>query len=306
MKKDHLLAKWLNNDITNEELEQLKASPEYTSYIKIAETTSQFKAPDFNKEGNFISIQNKKEASQTKVVALNPFKTFLKIAAVFAVLFAGYLYVNNLDTNISTQIAQKQTFLLPDDSEVVLNANSTINYNKNNWDNNRELNLDGEAYFKVTKGQKFTINTNDGTVSVLGTQFNVFVRENQLNVICYEGLVRVSFNDNAIELAAGNKITIENGNIIDQGKIIALNPSWIKNESSFDNATLLSVIKELQRQYPIKVTTSNIDLNQRFSGSFSHENITLALRLLCEPLNLSFTIDKGKENVTLYAKDKKQ
>jgi len=306
MKNEILLAKWLNNDITPEELAHLKASPEYVSYIKIAEVAAQFKTPNFDKATNFKAINVKKETLQPKVITLNPLKTILKIAAVFAVIFAGYFYVNTLNTTITTQIAEKQTFLLPDQSKVVLNANSTLDYSKNNWDKNRNLTLDGEAYFIVSKGEKFNIQTKEGIVSVLGTQFNVFVRENQLNVICYEGLVRVSFNDNAIELPAGNKITIENGTITDQGKINTLNPSWIKNESSFDNATLLSVIKELQRQYPIKVTTSNIDLNQRFSGSFSHKSITLALRLLCEPLNLSYTLDKGKENVTLYAKEKKQ
>lgn len=306
MKNDILLAKWLNNDITPEELAHLKASPEYASYIKIAEVSAQFKTPTFDEVASFNAINAKKETLQPKVIALNPLKTFLKIAAVFAVIFAGYFYINSLNTTITTQIAEKQTFLLPDQSKVVLNANSTIDYNENNWDKNRNLTLDGEAYFAVSKGEKFNIQTKEGIVSVLGTQFNVFVREDQLNVICYEGLVRVSFNDNAIELPAGNKITIESGSIVHQGKINAINPSWIKNESSFDNAPLLSVIKELQRQYPIKVTTNNIDLNQRFSGSFSHENITLALRLLCEPLNLSYTIDKGKENVTLYAKDKKQ
>jgi len=303
MKNDILLAKWLNNDITQEELTLLKTSQEYASYIKIAEVSTQFRTPSFDEVTSFKAINAKKEALQPKVIALNPLKTFLKIAAVFAVIFAGYFYVSTLNTTITTQIAEKQNFLLPDDSKVVLNANSAIDYNKKDWAKNRELDLDGEAYFKVSKGQKFTINTNDGSVSVLGTQFNVFARDKQLNVICYEGLVRVSFNDNAIELPAGNKITIENGNIINQTKIKTLNPSWIKNESSFDNATLLSVIKELQRQYPIKVTAKNIDIHQRFSGSFSHKELNLALRLICEPLNLSFTIDE-EENVTLYAKEK--
>ena len=49
---DILLAKWLNNNISSKELEQLKASPEYASYIRIAETTSQFETPNFNKTEN--------------------------------------------------------------------------------------------------------------------------------------------------------------------------------------------------------------------------------------------------------------
>jgi len=302
MEKDYLLAKWLNNEITNEELEQLKASPEYASYLKIAETTSQFKVPEFNEVENFKEIQSRKKVLQIKVRKLNPLKTVLKIAAVFAVLFVGYFYVNNLETSITTQIAQKQSFLLPDDSEVVLNANSTIDYNKNNWNNKRELNLKGEAYFKVTKGQKFSIKTEQGVVSVLGTQFNVFARDNHFYIKCYEGLVSVAFKDTLIKLPAGNQLKIENNNIIEHTTVLATNPSWIKDESSFENASLFSVIKELEIQYPIKVTTKNINLNQRFSGSFSHKNLSLALTLICDPLNLSFEIN-DEENVTLYAKE---
>ncbi len=302
MEKDYLLAKWLNNEITNEELEQLKASPEYASYIKIAEATSQLKTPNFKKEANFKAIQDKKEAKQTKVVALNPLKTVLKIAAVFAVLFMGYLYINNLDTQITTEIAQKQKFLLPDDSQVVLNANSSIKYNKKSWNKNRELSLDGEAYFKVTKGQKFSINTKQGVVTVHGTQFNVFSRNHQFYVNCYEGLVSVTLNDSIIMLPAGEFLKVENGSVLAHNISSDNAPSWINNESSFENATLQSVIKELEIQYPIKVTTKNIDLNQRFSGSFSHKDLNLALTLICDPLNLSFDIDEAK-NVTLYAKE---
>ncbi|MCF6307739.1 MAG: FecR family protein [Flavobacteriaceae bacterium] len=302
MKKDYLLSKWLNNDITNEELKQLKASPEYASYIKIAEATSQLQTPKFDKEKNFDAINSKKKQLQTKVVKLNPIKTILKIAAVFAVLFAGYFYTTTLDTTINTQIAQNQTFLLPDDSEVVLNANSSIIYNKNNWKNKRELTLNGEAYFKVSKGQKFSIKTNDGVVSVLGTQFNVFSRDHQFFVNCYEGLVSVVFNDTLIKLPAGNYLKIDSGNIIAHQTASVTSPSWINNESSFDNVRLSSVIKELEIQFPIKVTTKKINLNQRFTGSFSHKDLNLALTLICEPLNLSFSIDK-KGDVTLYAKE---
>lgn len=302
MEKDYLLVKWLNNDITTEELEQLKASPEYSSYIKIAEATSQFETPEFNKAENFKEIQSKKVRLQTKVRKLNPLKTVIRIAAVFAVLFAGYFYVNNLNTSITTQVAEKQAFLLPDDSEVILNANSEINYRKKKWTKSREITLSGEAYFKVTKGQKFSINTEDGVVSILGTQFNIFVRDHQFYVKCYEGLVSVAFNDTLIKLPAGKNLKIENGTIIAHNNLNVSAPSWINNESSFENTSLLSVIKELEIQYPIKVTTKNIDLNQRFSGSFSHKNLNLALTLICDPLNLSFEIN-DEENVTLYAKE---
>ncbi len=300
---DILLAKWLNNDITSEELEQLKTSPEYVSYIKIAETTSQFETPAFNKIENFNSITNKigVEKNKKSVKKFNPFTSFLKIAAVFAIFFAGYVFINSLDTTIETQIAEKKTFLLPDESKVVLNANSTIEFNEKNWNNNRSIHINGEAYFNVSKGNKFSIQTKEGIVSVLGTKFNVFARENNLQVKCFEGLVSIAFNDTLIKLPAGEKLIIKEHEIINHSTLNKKTPSWINGESSFDNATLLDVIKELELQYPIKVTSNNIDLNRRYSGSFLHKNLNLALRLICEPLNLSFE-NNEKGNVTFYAK----
>ena len=306
MEKDLLLAKWLNNEITEEELYELKSSPEYASYIKISEATTAFQIPEFDKVGNFKALSSRIEAlkNKPKVLRIKPLTTFLKIAAIFIVLFSGYVFINSLETTVKTQIAEKQTLLLPDNSQVVLNANSTIVYNKSKWDQKRTLDLSGEAYFEVSKGEKFSVNTQEGIVTVLGTQFNVFSRDSNFYIKCYEGLVSVSFNDTLIKLPAGRKLNIENGIIIEHKTINKASPSWILNESSFDNAILSIVIKELERQYPVKVKAENIDLNQKFSGSFSHKDLNLALTLICDPLNLSFTI-LSKDEVLLYAKDKK-
>lgn len=302
MRKDYLLAKWLNKNITNEELTELKSSSEYATYIKIAEATSKLKIPSFNIDANFKAISSQIKLKD-KVIRLKPMATFLKIAAVIAVLFTVYLFINSLDTTIETKIAEKQYFLLPDDSKVVLNANSTINYNKKDWKKSRELTLNGEAYFNVSKGKKFLVKTQLGIVNVLGTQFNVLARDDNFYIKCYEGLVSVSFNDTLIKLSAGKKLKIENGVLIKHFKNNTSSPGWIANESSFDNTTLAIVLKEFERQYPIKITTENINVNKRFSGSFTHNNLNLALKSVCDPLNLSFTING--EDVTIYAKDNK-
>lgn len=302
MRKDYLLAKWLNKNITNEELTELKSSTEYATYIKIAEATSKLKIPSFNIDANFKAISSQIKLKD-KVIRLKPMATFLKIAAVIAVLFTAYLFINSLDTTIETKIAEKQYFLLPDDSKVVLNANSTINYNKKDWKKSRELTLNGEAYFNVSKGKKFLVITQLGIVNVLGTQFNVLARDDNFYIKCYEGLVSVSFNDTLIKLSAGKKLKIENGVLIKHYKNNTSSPGWIANESSFDNTTLAIVLKEFERQYPIKITTENINVNKRFSGSFTHNNLNLALKSVCDPLNLSFTING--EDVTIYAKDNK-
>ena len=75
---------------------------------------------------------------------------------------------------------------------MLLNSKSTITFNKHNWDTNRTLELNGEAFFDVEKGNTFTVKTSQGNVSVLGTEFNVNASVDFFRVSCYEGKVKVS------------------------------------------------------------------------------------------------------------------
>ena len=303
MEKDYLLHKWLNNEATPEELEQLKADPEYGSYVQIAIASSGFEVSDMNSEANCEAISNKiKPVHQLHKPSI--FSVVWKVAAVFAVLLSSYFYISTLDTSVKTEIAQTETFSLPDNSEVVLNAGSKITFNKKKWTNSRELSLDGEAYFKVTKGNKFSVKTVEGIVSVLGTQFNVFARDGLFVVACYEGLVSVAFNDTLLKVPAGSKVQIENGKLVMNKTTENHSPVWLLNESSFENGPLQMVVKELERQYPVNVSLENIDSTKRFTGTFTHKNLELALKSICEPLQLHYKINNNGA-ITIDAKHSK-
>ncbi|PVW13397.1 FecR family protein [Marixanthomonas spongiae] len=302
MEKEYTLHKYLNGAATAEEIEQLQADPEYASFLKIAETTTSFDTPSFDEKASFKAISEKIN-QKPKVKKLNPWATVLKIAAVFAVIVGGYLYFNSLGTTVSTSVAEKEHFNLPDGSEVALNANSTIEYHKKKWNDNRTLNLNGEAYFKVSKGNTFTVHTKNGDITVLGTQFNVFTRDSNLKVVCYEGLVSVAYNDTLVRLPAGTSLQIKEGTVITEDRTTAASPSWLANESNFENAILATVLDELKRQYDIEVDAPKAILNKRFSGSFTHNDLDLALELISAPLNLTYTIEK--DHVTLYAAQNK-
>ncbi|HBL78798.1 MAG TPA: hypothetical protein DDZ79_02070 [Aequorivita sp.] len=303
MENDYLLHKWLNNEATPEELEQLKADPKYASYIKIADASSDFEIAEMNSQANFEAISNKTK-SVRRLQNRNIFSVVWKVAAVFALLLAGYYYTTTLDTSVKTEIAQTQRFLLPDGSEVALNAASKITYNKKDWANIRELTLDGEAYFKVKKGSNFSVKTDEGTVSVLGTQFNVSARDGLFIVACFEGLVSVAFNDTLLKLPAGQKIQIENGKLMLNEANPNHSPVWLNDESSFENVSLQRVLEELERQFAVKVTVNNVNLDKKFTGTFTHKNLELALKSICEPLQLTYKISNNGA-VTIDAKHSK-
>ena len=295
---EKLLHKFLNNEISDAEMETLQATDIYRDYLKIASTTSTMQTPAFNRERVWQKL-NENTQKQTKVISLPLLRSIIQYAAIFALLFAGYLYVTHLDVSVTSHVAEKKNLTLPDNSEVVLNADSKVIYNKNSWNKKRSLSLKGEAFFKVAKGKKFDVVTGQGIVSVMGTQFNVQSRENHFHIACYEGLVRVTFDKQEIQLPAGNSVIIENGVVIAQQNISATQPGWMLNESAFENSPLITIVEELQRQYDIEVVLKIRDKNILFTGTFTHTNLEAALKTICVPLQLKYSID-DKRGVTIY------
>ncbi len=300
--QENYLAKWLNNELSEEELKEFKNSEEYASYMRILEASAKLEAPEFSVEQAWSDFRERRSNKGGKVIAMRPAQKLMRIAAAIAVLFViSYFYISSLDETISTQYAQRETVILPDASEVILNAGSEITYSKKKWDRERNIELEGEAFFKVAKGKKFTVSTETGTVTVLGTQFNVEQREGFFEVTCYEGLVSVLFNNNETRLAAGSSFVAFNGQVIETEAVENLGPSWMNDESTFKSIPLKFVLSELERQYNIEVSTENIDTVQLFTGTFSNTNLNLALESISAPYQINYKIQGNK--VLFYAEE---
>jgi len=279
MDKDHLLHKYLNGTATSGEIRTLEADSAYSPYIKIASTAKSFETPLFKEKDNFNAITSKL-ADPSKVRPISPWKVIYRVAAAVVILFVGYLFIAGSETTISTQIAEKKEFLLPDASQVHLNSQSQISFYENKWNQKRSLKLEGEAFFKVHKGKVFSVKTSQGIVQVLGTQFNVFTRDSLFSIKCYEGQVSVSYSNTTVLVPAGTIIEIHNQNRIEKSKIVTVSPNWIANESTFQNVSLSLVLEELKRQYPINLISHNI-VGKNFTGSFTHNDLNVALRSIC-------------------------
>ncbi len=294
MQENHL-AKWLNNELSEAELSEFKNSDTYASHERIANATNSLEGPDFDSEEALLAFKNKRELQNTKVIQLNPFKKFLRVAAAIAILLTGsYFFLNASNETVTTQYAENKEVILPDNSEVTLNADSELSFNKKDWATNRNLALEGEAFFKVAKGERFTVNTAGGTVAVLGTQFNVENRNGFFEVTCYEGLVSVTFNGNKTKLPAGSSFVAINGETISNEKPTTNVPSWMNAESSFKSIPLKYVLDEFERQHNIKVSTKDVDLNQLYTGSFSNTDSDLALQSISTPSQIKFKFEGNK------------
>jgi len=285
MKENYYIAKWLNNELTEDEVKKFVSEEEFRIYKKIISASTTLQAPAFNKQKTLDSLKDKKQ--QPKVKKLN-FQLAYKVAASVAIIAMAFYFFSTKTTVYATQFAEKTSFELPDNSKVNLNADSKITFKEKNWKNSRNLNLQGEAFFSVKKGSKFTVNTKLGSVSVLGTKFNVIVRDNYFQVTCYRGLVSAKYKNKTIKVPAGTSFKVNNNQ---SGKTFAISdslPSWIKNFSSFKSMPYHFVIEELERQYKIKIAYNPNLANTLFTGNFTHTNLTTALKAVTVPLNLTF------------------
>ncbi|WP_025741843.1 FecR family protein [Aquimarina pacifica] len=299
MKEKKIIDKWLNHEeLTKDESETFKKLEAYDSYMKISNTAKKINVPsyDVNSEltGLFDTLSERKKHSGSTRVLVN----LLKIAAIFVIAFVAYFsifYTSN--TTIKTLASQKISIELPDHSDVLINAQSSLSYSKKDWKNNRKINLSGEAYFKVAKGEKFDVHTSLGVVSVLGTEFNVNQRDNFFEVVCYEGLVQVSYEGVETDLPAGTKLRILNGKVL-KGSVTSEQPDWSENRSTFVSMPYRFVLDEFERQYDVTIFGKNIDKTTLFTGNFVHSDIKMALQSIVIPMHLNYNIDGDR--ITLF------
>ena len=296
MKKNYstLFADWMEGKISDSEIKKLIPEKELLLFLKIDKTINTINELNAPMDDVLAKIKAKIQVKdkKPKVIKLN-YKWIASIAALFLIYFGVSNYLMDANVLISTTNGTQKTIALLDKSEVLLNAKSTIKYNKSSWKKERALFLDGEAYFKVTKGSTFTVNTNNGSVTVLGTHFNVISREKYFNVFCYEGKVKVINNKNQFILTPGKGIKINNNQ---SQEITNKNnePSWINGTTDFDNIPLKIVIDELENQFNITFDRANINQDLKFTGSFDNKKLNLALATVFKPMNIQYKKVKNK------------
>ncbi|WP_242158071.1 FecR family protein [Aestuariivivens sediminis] len=292
MKDKTFLARWIAGELSPEELERFKTSQDYPVLKKINDASQNLKAPTFNHQALLIQLkEHNSSQSRTKVRKLIPYWAYT--AAAVLVIALGLLYVTTMSSHYETGYSEQLAVLLPDHSKVELNANSQVAFKKAGWVANRTIELSGEAFFDVEKGQSFKVLTDLGMVEVLGTEFNVISRDTYFEVQCMEGKVRVTSNvlNKDLILLPGDAVRVIN-NGLEEWKFDVNATNWTAGETTFYNAPIAQVLGALENQFGIKFDTSAIDLNTRFTGAFTHKNLSLALKTVSGPMGLSYSVDK--------------
>ncbi|GLU54043.1 FecR family protein [Dyadobacter frigoris] len=205
--------------------------------------------------------------------------------------------------NKTNKIQQRQ---LPDSSKVWLNPGSRISYNNNYGTKVREINLEGEAFFDVTRNtsKPFIIHTGKMTTEVLGTSFNVQARKNSkhFEVSVVTGTVSVSGPDGKEIIKARQQVQFDpTSGKLNQLKRTTIAPFqiWEPVTINFDWVTVHDVTNRLQEMFAVQVEFENDAIKNCFlRADFTNMRLPVIMDLLCQSIGATYTIDNGK--IRLY------
>lgn len=242
----------------------------------------------------------KKFTIQRSLLILTRIAAILTLPLLAFVLWTLFLQNNHLTTvqsDVSWQEIQcpagmRSHVVLPDGTDLWLNAESKIRYPIPFNQKTRQLELQGEAYLEVVHNENvpFILNAGPAKIKVLGTQFNVkaYEDEAQIEVALIEGSVEFTSTSTngkqALATLSPNdylKMDKSSGDIQMVSTKLDKYTSWRRNIIIFDETPMSEVAKTLERWYGVKVNISTPEINKyKFTTTFENESLYRVLELL--------------------------
>jgi len=278
----------------------------------------------FKKEANRIYAEYQRNSKSKSIpVPAKPniirFRKLIRYAAAAVLLFgllipAAYFFmkpkpkteqVSIQYMEETTQRGEIKTIILPDQTKVTLNVDSRLSYPAVFADDERPVTLQGEAIFEVTSDSErpFTVTTDDMTVTVLGTVFNVKAYQDDLEalVLVASGKVEVGLKDGNILLGKDNQVRIDRatGNFekltIDAERFL----SWADGKLYLYRTPIQEVVNMLNRSCPHMV----FELAEgKYSGLISGKIDTKKLETMLDPIikSIGLQYKKTGNKIILY------
>lgn len=227
---------------------------------------------------------------ETRVIRLQFYK---KVAAACAILLIGlgaFWYLNGTSTMVITNDTAGQKELnLPDGSQVWLAENTRLEYNSD-FNDDRTLKLEGEAFFEVTKDpdHPFVVHTTHGDIEVLGTAFNVSTKENETVVSVDHGRVAVTNEKGTVELTIGESTSANSEGVADPKPADPNFDAWKTGTFVFDGMPLSAVLELLNDHYTTKIKLANDSKNDElYTGSWEDESIHTIIQSITKTCNVT-------------------
>ncbi|MBL7768322.1 MAG: DUF4974 domain-containing protein [Flavipsychrobacter sp.] len=233
-----------------------------------------------------------------------------------------------LNSEVSTKNGSRSKIMLPDGTQVWLNAGSKLTYGKEFGNSLREVTLTGEAYFDVVKdsSRPFLIHARNVDIRVLGTAFNVksYPGDKTTETSLIRGSVEVSIKNRPKEkiilkpneklvvaeeekavkpvfpaTTSRQRITTIPPRVVveevhyDEKESVIVETSWMENKLIFRDESFTELASKLERWYGVRfVFRDSSSQSLRFTGTFKGESLQMALKALKITANFNYTIEK--------------
>ncbi len=279
---------YLNNDakMQNQEVVVKSIEPKYNNPTLVLA------------DGTVISLEPKKE----KIVSKNGVISNLNQVLVYDAKEVKGMALDGENTLI-VPVGGIYAVILSDGTKVWLNSKSSLKYPVKFSGNTRDVILEGEAYFEVSKNphSPFTVKTKSGNVTVLGTHFNVsaYQEDKKFETTLAEGKVKISQisrtrKDESVILKPGQQARVRNETI----RVAEVDPYgysvWKDGKFYFENENLKNILDKMERWYNFNVRFEQKSLEQiKFTGIvLKDQPIDQFLDIIRKTSNVKYKITK--------------
>lgn len=257
-------------------------------------------------EKQFYKKLDEEKRKQNKILRMHRWMKYAAMIAVILVIGGGsgyWLYQNGNNQHMMVAVANEgivKEIILPDGTKVWLNNSATLKYPREFSEKARNVYLDGEAYFEVTKNRHkpFTVQSDAMRVRVLGTTFNFKCDKNYqiAEVTLIEGEIEVKGNkeEGQIILAPGQRAELNknNGRLTVKQVDAKMDAVWHDNLIPFQKADIFTISKALERFYDIKIILSpDMRADKTYSGVLKKKStIESVLKSLQNSISIDYKI----------------
>jgi len=325
---NYLFLQYLNNRSSEKELEEFfeyitKTKTDNDLRVLIRKVYDEIKKTHpsltyVDGSGNLVFNESEHMDSNSFVTRPQKKKLLMVLPIVFLVLLtAGAFWIFNGTgakeptiatvqslTKKFTERKEQRYLLLPDSTQVWLNAASSLEFPDKFKGNKREVYLTGEAYFDVKHEDNFPflIHTKNVTTTVVGTAFNIKAYPNQKVIIVSvsRGKVKVSRNDQLIAtLTKGQQVKVDKAKNEDTitAKEVAIEKisGWQQGDLIYDDIAFEDIVKDLQNVFNVEIKIENPSIGQLgITTSFNRDiGAQKAVAILCRFTNRQLVNQNG-------------
>lgn len=274
---------WLNNNP-----EKITTANEAASIIKLIRIKD-VQVSEQQLAAAETKLRNSLNHTSAKIINIKRRKVLYAVAAGLIICLAfglSYIFNSPEKSKLATNYGEVKKEKLPDGTEVILNAHSTITYGKQ-WKEGteREVWINGEAFFHVKKTpnhDKFIVHTDAFDIEVTGTSFNVTNSDGKSSIILKEGSVKIHRTGvQEILMKPGDFVQFKEKQI--EKKIITTEDyiAWTDNKLVFDNTSINDVANIIKEHYGVEVKLQGNNIGEKtITGIMPNNNLEILLQAL--------------------------